>query len=106
MGSKTISRGFILTDGEGVTSSESKWHVDIALEFLRNNNMLEYFEKSEQLDVCDFMVFNLHAIKVGSNLGRSKVISFVPEYMSKEQWEIIRQYQILGYKLDMFCKLL
>ena len=106
MSSKTISRGFILTNGDGVTSSESKWHVDIALEFLRNNNMLECFEVSKQLDVCDFMVFNLHAIKVGSNLGRTKVISFIPEYMSKEQWNIICQYQMLGYKLDMLGELL
>lgn len=94
-----ISRGFILPDGRVARSGTQ--HDDIAMNFICDEKLLSQFDRSIYKDPCDFMVYKLHAIKVGCNLGNPKVITFVEDYMSKEQWIYIEYYQYKGYKVDM-----
>lgn len=95
-----ISRGFILPNG--TVARKGTQHDDIAMEYISDHGMLSQYDRSKYQDLCDFMVYELGAIKVGCNRGSNpKIITFVESEMNREQWEYIRYYQELGYKLDM-----
>ena len=95
-----ISRGFILPDGS--VAKNGTQHDDIAMEYICYAKLQSQYDKSKYKDLCDFMVFELKAIKVGCNRGTNqKVITFVEEKMNKEQWAYIEYYESLGYRLDM-----
>lgn len=94
-----ISRGFILPDG--TVARKGTQHDDIAMEYISDHEMLSQYDRSKYQDLCDFMVYELGAIKVGCNRGSNpKIITFVESEMNREQWEYIRYYQEHGYRLD------
>lgn len=93
-----ISRGFILPDGK--IAKHGTQHDDVAMEFISENHLLDKYDKSRYRDICDFMIFEMGALKVGSNSGNPKVITFCEEKMTKEQWVYILYYQNMGYRLD------
>ena len=94
-----ISRGFILPDG--TIARKGTQHDDIAMEYLNDYNMFEEYKKSKYNDLCDFMVLGKGAIKVGCNKGRNpKIITYVEELMTRDQWVYIEYYQSQGYRLD------
>ena len=94
-----ISRGFILPDG--TVARKGTQHDDIAMEYICDHKLLEEYQKSRYRDLCDFMVLQKGAIKVGCNRGANpKIITFVERKMTHEQWIYIEYYQSQGYKLD------
>lgn len=95
-----ISRGFILPDG--TVARKGTQHDDIAMEYICDNKLQDQYDKSKFRDLCDFMVYELNAIKVGCNKGSNpKIITFIEAEMNKEQWAYISYYQQQGYRLDM-----
>ena len=95
-----ISKGFILPDGK--VARKGTQHDDIAMEFICDNKLQDRYDKSKYKDLCDFMVYELKAIKVGCNRGKNpKIITFIAEEMNREQWYYIKYYRDKGYKLDM-----
>lgn len=95
-----ISRGFILPNGSVAKSGTQ--HDDIAMEYIYQAKLQSQYDKSKYKDLCDFMVFELKAIKVGCNRGDDpKIITFLEKEMNQEQWTYIEYYESLGYKLDM-----
>lgn len=95
-----ISRGFILPDG--TVARKGTQHDDIAMEYICDNNLQRQYDKSKYRDLCDFMVYELKAIKVGCNRGNNpRIITFIEEEMNSDQWHYIKYYRDLGYKLDM-----
>lgn len=98
-----ISRGFILPDG--TVARKGTQHDDIAMEYICDYKLQTEYENSKYHDLCDFMVFEKGAIKVGCNRGDNpKIITFVEEKMTHEQWVYIEYYQSKGYKLDIIKK--
>ena len=94
-----ITKGFILPDG--TVAKNGLKHDDIAMDYICNMKMLERYEKSRYKNLCDFMVFDLGAIKVGCSISkRSSILTFVESKMNRQQWEIIEYYMEEGYKLD------
>ena len=95
-----ISRGFILPDG--TVARKGTQHDDIAMEYICDYKLYPEYVKSKSRDLCDFMVFEKGAIKVGCNRGSNpKVITFVEKQMTREQWIYIEYYQLRGYRLDV-----
>lgn len=95
-----ISRGFILPDG--TVARKGTQHDDIAMEYICDYKLQDQYSKSKYRDLCDFMVYEMRAIKVGCNRGSNpKIITFIAEEMNREQWHYIKYYRDLGYKLDM-----
>ena len=94
-----ISRGFIFPDG--TIARKGTQHDDIAMEYLNDYKLYDEYLKSQYHDLCDYMVFGKGAIKVGCNKGPNpKIITFVEEKMTREQWVYIEYYQSKGYELD------
>ena len=94
-----ISRGFILPNGEIARTGTR--HDDIALEYLNSHKDLR--KKYDEIggNLCDFMVIQLGALKVGNNIGNPKVISFKDRKdLPKEFWYYIDYYQSIGYRID------
>lgn len=95
-----ISRGFILPDG--TVARKGTQHDDIAMEYICDYKLQDQYGKSKYRDLCDFMVYEMKAIKVGCNRGNNpKIITFIAEEMNRQQWYYINYYHDLGYKLDM-----
>lgn len=95
-----ISRGFILPDGS--VARKGTQHDDIAMEYICDHKLQFKYDKSKYIDLCDFMVYELKAIKIGCNKGSNpKIITFVEDFMNHEQWSYIEYYQRQGYELDM-----
>ena len=95
-----ISRGFILPNG--TVARKGTQHDDIAMEYICDHKLLEEYQKARYRDLCDFMVLQKGAIKVGCNRGSNpKIITFVERKMTREQWIYIEYYQSQGYKLDL-----
>ena len=98
-----VSRGFILPDG--TIARKGTQHDDIAMEYICDHNLMSEYEKSNYHDLCDFMVFQKGAIKVGCNRGSNpKIITYVEDDMTREQWGYIEYYQRNGYRLDPIKK--
>ena len=94
-----ISRGFILPNGE--VARKGTQHDDIAMEYICDQKLQSQYNKSKYNDLCDFMVYELKAIKVGCNKGSNpKIITYVKDLMIPEQWAYIEYYQSQGYHLD------
>ena len=86
-----ISRGFILPNGSVAKSGTQ--HDDIAMEYIYQAKLQSQYDKSKYKDLCDFMVFELKAIKVGCNRGDDpKIITFLEKEMNQEQWAYIEYY--------------
>lgn len=97
---RAISRGFILPDGS--VARKGTQHDDIAMEYICDHKLQSKYDNSKYKDLCDFMVFELKAIKIGCNNGTNpKIITFIEKEMNHEQWIYIEYYQSKGYKLDM-----
>ena len=95
-----VSRGFILPDG--TIARKGTQHDDIAMEYICDYKLQAKYDRSKYNDLCDFMVYELGAIKVGCNKGiNPKIITFVESEMTREQWHYIEYYQNQGYRLDM-----
>ena len=95
-----VSRGFILPDG--TIARKGTQHDDIAMEYICDHKLQDKYDRSKYKDLCDFMVCELGAIKVGCNKGSNpKIITFVESEMNRNQWHYIEYYQKQGYKLDM-----
>lgn len=95
-----VSNGFILPDG--TVAKKGTQHDDIAMEFICDHKLSDRYNKSKYRDLCDFMVYELRAIKVGCNGGsRRNTITFIANKMNDEQWEYIKFYQDKGYYLDI-----
>ena len=94
-----VSRGFILPDG--TIARKGTQHDDIAMEYICDFNLHAEYERSKHDDLCDFMVLEKGAIKVGCNKGRNpKSITYVEDMMTRDQWVYIEYYQSQGYRLD------
>ena len=93
-----VTRGFILPNG--TVAINGTQHDDIAMNYICDNKLLPKFDSSRYRDPCDFMVMEMSALKVGCNRGNPKVITYVPDFMSAEQWIYIDYYHNIGYKLD------
>ena len=93
-----ISRGFILPDGS--VAKHGTHHDDVAMEYINEHHLFEKFAKSRYRDLCDFMIFEMGALKVGCNSGNPKVVTFHEELMTRDQWVYIQYYQVHGYRLD------
>ena len=94
-----ISNGFILPDGK--IAKMGTQHDDIAMEYLNEHKLYDEYKNSKYSDLCDFMVLQMGAIKVGCNRGyERKVITYVAEQMTRDQWVYIEYYQSKGYRLD------
>ena len=93
-----ISRGFILPDGTAARNGTH--HDDVAMDYICTHHLLEKYDKSQHRDLCDFMIYELGALKVGSNSGDPRVVTFHEDAMTREQWVYIQYYQNSGYRLD------
>ena len=94
-----ITRGFILPDGE--VAKNGTRHEDIALSYLSEYPWL--LRKLDQYHghICDFMVFELGALKVGCNSRNPKVITYKERKdLPEDFWFYIEYYQSLGYRID------
>lgn len=95
------SKGFILPDGE-VVDQGGKRHDTIVLEYLISHPELRKKFDSTGGSLCDFMVFNMGAIKVGSNSGDPRVITYKSKKrLSRETRFYIEYYTNKGYRVDV-----
>ena len=95
------SKGFILPDGE-IIDQGGKRHDTIALTYLSMHPELRAKYDKVAGNLCDFMVYQLGAIKVGSNSGSPRVITYKgKKRLSKETRFYIEYYSQKGYRIDV-----
>ncbi len=95
-----ITRGFILPNGE--VAKNGTRHEDIALSYLsEHEGLLKKFD-SYGGDICDFMVIELGAMKVGCNSRDPRVITYKERRdMPNDFYFYIDYYKHLGYRIDV-----
>lgn len=98
-----LKSGFVLQDGT-LVSYKNYTHYLIAKALVNylgaNNEMINnYFSTFDDTCYEDLFVRLLGFIKVG-NYGSDKVVMYTPELSSASQMRMIRDYEMMGFRID------
>ena len=97
-----MTKGFIMPDGEHVEQGGVR-HDAIVLEYLvKHPELRKRYDQIGGGSLCDFMVVTLGALKVGSNIGDNRVITYkIKRKMSREIVFYVEYYTQKGYRVDI-----